>query len=251
MSSGWVERRGELARRLFSLSGVVPLGVFVVVYLWKSASAMRGREAFDASWAAWAAQPFSVLVVWLGFWIPLAFHALYGLRVSSRSRINLRSYAYSRNLMYVLQRITALLALGFVSFHAWRFHSGVSFSDGDFYGKLCADLSSTHFGLPLVAASYLLGLAAVVFHLTNGLYTFCRTWGVVADRRAGLRLSAGFGLFGIVLYGVASATVIYFATGTKIVLAPGRPAAGIHEAGRARSDSPLASAVAGDEEEAR
>ena len=61
-----VERRENSLRRLFSLVGVVPLGVFMVVYLWTTANAMRGREAFESAREAWTGHPFAWLVVLCG-----------------------------------------------------------------------------------------------------------------------------------------------------------------------------------------
>ena len=35
-----------------------------------------------------------------------------------------------------------------------------------------------------VVALYILGIVAVVFHLSNGLWSFAVTWGVIASKRA-------------------------------------------------------------------
>ena len=220
MGLGSVDRPGYLGRRLFSLAGVVPLGVFVVVYLWTAANAMRGREAFEAAWAEWTMHPFAWAIEVFGFWLPLAYHAGYGLKVMFEGRSNVRRYPYGRNLMFLLQRVSGIAALAFIVFHAWRFELREAASANDKFGLLCGELSSTSFGLPLLASAYLVGLAAVVFHLSNGLHGFCRTWGIVATRRAAKRAAGWFGVLGVALYIVASSTVIYFATGSRVVLAP-------------------------------
>ncbi len=217
-----VERREYSLRRLFSLVGVVPLGVFMVVYLWTTANAMRGREAFESAREIWTGHPFAWLVVLCGFWVPFAFHAGFGIRLLWRSRPNALRYPSARNWAHALQRVSAVVVMVSVAAHAWQFGgpSAIASSDADSFGRLCGDLSSTQIGLPLVAAGYLVGLAAVAYHLSNGLYGFCRTWGLIVADREGQRLAGIFGVLGLVLYVIAASTVIYFATGSTLVLAP-------------------------------
>lgn len=223
MGSASSVAQGYWGRRLFSLSGVVPLGVFVVIYLWTTANAMRGREAFDTAMAGWTEHPFAWMLPVFGFWLPLAYHGGYGMKVLLASRPNVVKYPQARNTMYLLQRVSALVLLVFVAAHTWRFGFGVAAApSADHFGKLCGDLSRTHLGLPFVAAGYLVGLAALVFHLSNGLYGFCRTWGIVVNPRAGNRLAGWFGVLGIVLYVVSASTVVYFATGASLMLSPSR-----------------------------
>jgi hypothetical protein len=79
----------------------------------------------------------------------------------------------------------------------------------------------------LNAVIYLVGIAAAVFHLTNGLYGFCFSWGITLSRRATRLASAAFGLFGLALFVLGANTVIYFATGSRLLLSvDGHPHAG-------------------------
>jgi hypothetical protein len=85
----------------------------------------------------------------------------------------------------------------------------------DFYPALCADLSSTHGGVPLVALAYLAGIAATVFHLANGLWGFCVSWGITVGKRAQRVSATVFGIAGVVLFLLGGNTAIYFATGSR------------------------------------
>jgi succinate dehydrogenase / fumarate reductase cytochrome b subunit len=70
-----------------------------------------------------------------------------------------------------------------------------------------------------MAVGYLIGIAACVFHFSNGLYGFCFSWGITRSRR-GTRLSSLlFGSLGVVLFALAAAIVIYFATGSRLLFA--------------------------------
>jgi succinate dehydrogenase/fumarate reductase cytochrome b subunit (b558 family) len=217
------DRRAFVLRRLFSLTGIVPLGVFTMVHLWTYSRALAGRQALDESLASTA--PFLLPLEIALVWLPLVFHAGYGIRLTIASRPNSARYPYSRNWMYLMQRVTGVAALAFVAYHFWQFRwpllTGELASD-DLFVELCASLSSTvRGGVPLVALAYLLGVAAVAFHLANGLYGFCFTWGITTSRRATRLASAVFGVFGILLFALGGSTVIYFATGSRVVLAPG------------------------------
>ena len=216
-------------RKLFSLTGVVPIGAFIVVYLWISASAMRGRDAFEAAAGTWHRTPYALLLEVLLLWAPLALHAAYGLKVMAEARPSLRRAPYTGHFMYVLQRVTAPVALALLCYHGYRFRWQPWFgqsSGDDSFTRMCAELSRTSGGVPWLAIFYLIGLAAIVFHLSNGLQGFCFSWGITTSRGAARRAAGLFGALGVLLYVVAASTVIYFATGSRIALVAGRDAAG-------------------------
>ena len=83
-----------------------------------------------------------------------------------------------------------------------------------FYDTLVAHLSAVRFGLPVVALFYLFGIAASVFHLTNGLVTFSLSWGFVASRVAQRRLHVAATVLGVLLFSLGAATVLSLSTGT-------------------------------------
>lgn len=232
------ERRAFWIRKLFSLTGVVPLGVFVVVYLWIGARAMQGRDAFDAAVRQWQNGPYSLAVEVVLFWLPLVFHAAVGLKILTEARPSLRKAPFAGQWMYLLQRVSAIVALALIVYHGYQFRWEPLFGRvdrQDLFPLLCAELSKTAGGIPWLAVFYLVGLAAIVYHLANGLHGFCFSWGITASRRAE-RVAAGlFGAFGVLLFLVGASTIIYFATGSRFVLstpglAAGPPAITCHHA---------------------
>lgn len=219
------ERRAFVLRKLFSLSGVVPIGAFLVAHLWTYSKALSGRHAFED--ALRRASPYMTVLEVLLVWLPLLFHTLYGLKITLEARSNAGRYPYSRNWMFVLQRVTGILALLFIGYHFWHFRLKILTGDlahEDVFPELCASLSSTGpGGVPYVALAYLVGVAVSAFHLANGLHGFCFSWGITVSRRATRVAAAAFGVFGIVLFALGANTVIYFATGSRIVLSTDRP----------------------------
>ena len=219
------DRRAFVLRKLFSLSGVVPVGVFLVLHLWTYSSALSGRHAFEK--AALSDSPYLFVFEVFLVWIPILFHGLYGLKISFEARPNAGKYPYSKNWMYVLQRVTGIVALVFIGYHFWQFRLPVltgELAREDLFGQLCGSLSRTvGGGIPVMALAYLVGVAASVFHLANGLHGLCFSWGITTSRRALRIASAVFGVFGLLLFVLGANTVIYFAPGSRLVLSTNRP----------------------------
>ncbi len=210
--------RAFLLRKLHSLSGVVPIGVFLLVHLWTNAKALQGQAAFDGAVGEINHLPYLPIIEIGGIFLPLAFHALYGIKLAFEGSPNVGRYAYSRNWMYTLQRTTGLVAFAFLVFHLAEFRipklMGKTTYEA-FYPALCAELSSTFHGVPLVAIAYIVGIAASVLHFANGLWGFCFSWGITVSRRSQRLAATAFGLLGLAVFVLGARTAIYFATGAR------------------------------------
>ena len=215
------DRRRFVLRKLHSLSGVVPLGVFVVVHLWTQAHGLWGQARYDAAVADRQAIPYLPLLEIGLVLVPLAFHGLFGLYLALQSRPNVSVYPFNRNWMYVAQRLSGVLGLAFIVWHVGQYwlpkYQGL-IAPTEYYAALCADLSATHSGLPLIALAYVFGVAATVFHLANGLWGFCVSWGIVVTRSAQRISATAFGLAGLLLFFLGANTAIYFATGSRVAV---------------------------------
>lgn len=244
------ERRRFVLRKLHSLAGAVPLGAFLVLHLWTTAHGMNGREAYERAVAESYDRPLFVVLELVFVYVPLLFHAGYGLQILVSGRPNVRRYPTAKNWGYVMQRVTGVLALAFIVYHAGQFRLPVllgTMEPTDFFPQLCASLSSTSWGgLPLVAAAYLIGVAACAFHFSNGLVGFCFSWGLTVSEKATRRASTFFGIVGLALFAYGALTVIYFATGAVPTVLGARSAdrAVVCERGGTLSPDPSAVDVA-------
>lgn len=213
-------------RRLHSISGVLPIGVFVVLHLGTQSRALTGQAGFDEGVKTRAAMPY-VLIFEIAFVVlPLLFHALYGVKLSFEGKPTVGRYPAQRNWMHLAQRITGMLAFAFIVWHMseyWVPRVTGKLDPAMFYPLLVKNLSATRFGLPLAALGYVFGIAACVFHLANGLWGFCLTWGLTVTVRAQRVAATVFGLLGLLLFVIGANTAIYFATGSRIAVfgAPG------------------------------
>jgi succinate dehydrogenase / fumarate reductase cytochrome b subunit len=183
-------------RKCFELSGVVPLGVYLVVHVGAYARATFGATRFGISDGLSLVE---TLLEWLLVWLPFAFHAIYG--EERRRRL--------------LLRVSGWLSLAFVLQHAWWLRwpiaSGAVAAE-DMHERLASLLSSTVSGVPLVAAVHLAGLGAVCAHFAWGFGRFLEQWGITAARPA----RVGAGLLALVLFAFGAAAVVELATGSAL-----------------------------------
>jgi succinate dehydrogenase / fumarate reductase, cytochrome b subunit len=208
-------RRAFLLRKLHSLTGILPVGGFMVFHLWTNARALGGQEQFDAAVRDIHHMPYLPFLE-AGILLPLLFHAVYGVKLAFEARHNVTKYGTSRNWAYTLQRVTGILAFLFIAFHMYGFWlpkvRGKMAAEA-FYPQLCEQLSSTQHGIPLVAFAYILGIAACVYHFANGLWGFCFSWGITVSKRAQRTAAWVFGLVGVLILSLGINTVLHFATG--------------------------------------
>jgi len=188
------DERHFILRKLHSLSGVVPVGLFLLQHIYHNAYAIQGREAFGRVTAELQGLPV-VLGLEIGLiWTPILFHALYGFYVTFTMQNNTRYYGYMKNWIYVLQRISGAFLFFYIIFHVtttWGTHAK---------GPEMFDVMVYQLAKPAVLAFYFAGLLAAVFHFCNGLWTFAISWGVtIGDRSQRISAYACLSL-GLILY---------------------------------------------------
>jgi succinate dehydrogenase / fumarate reductase, cytochrome b subunit len=205
------------ARRLHSISGAIPLGLFLFSHLWTNLSAVFGRAAFDQKVAEIHALPALGWIEVIAIFLPLAFHAAYGIWLSREARYNVASYTHGRNWAYTFQRITGFVVFAFVLAHLWEYRVQVllfGMPAQSFYDTMRAHFSWTYGHIPWIAVGYLIGSAAAVFHFANGLNGFVLSFGLVASRLAQRRLGALFTLVGLILFAFSVVTIVSLSTGS-------------------------------------
>lgn len=198
-----------LLRRLHSLTGIVPIGAYLVFHLMlANASVLGGPAAFDRAVASIAAIPPAVqlAIELLGIYLPLLFHGGYGLvRVRQANYDSLRNDNVA-SFLYVLQRVSGVVAFAFIAYHAW------STRVQHYLGHAEINFAFMHDKLtdPLILGAYLVGVAASVFHFTNGIWTFCVTWGLTVRVEAQRAVRAFSLVLFAVMYGTAFAILMAF-----------------------------------------
>ncbi|WOV88667.1 succinate dehydrogenase cytochrome b558 subunit [Sporosarcina oncorhynchi] len=160
-------------RRLHSLLGVIPVGLFVAQHLVINHFATRGEEAFNNASNFMGNLPFVLFLEWFIIYIPLMFHAFYGVYIAFTAKNNVQRYGTFRNWMFMLQRITGVILVVFIAWHIWETRIQKALGAEVNYDMMAEILSS-----PFMLVFYIVGVLAATFHLANGLWSFAVTWGI-------------------------------------------------------------------------
>ena len=189
-------------KRLHSLTGVVPVGLFLIEHLYTNATSLQGPEAFDRAAGDLARLPFVVLIEALGIWLPILFHMVLGILITTTAQANVGRHGYARNWQYTLQRASGILLVFYLLYHTWA----LRFDSHYLQSSSAYAYVRNHLAQPAVLAFYVLGTVAACYHFGNGLFGFAIHWGLATGRDAQRRVARlGLAVFlGLSLLGVAA-----------------------------------------------
>jgi succinate dehydrogenase / fumarate reductase cytochrome b subunit len=94
---------------------------------------------------------------------------------------NLGRHGYPRNWSYVLQRVSGLFLVAYITYHVWstRFSPEILSGDRDMFG-----LMHRHLQNPGILVFYILGVVSAAYHFGNGLFGFSIHWGIATGKQA-------------------------------------------------------------------
>ena len=198
-----------LLRRLHSLSGILPIGLFVIGHLFTNSQMgwPDKGETFQHEVDFIHSIP-GLLIIEVTLWLSIAFHAVVGIWITTTGRSNTSKYLYGDNLRYTLQRVTGIIAIFFIFLHIavlrWRwdifgwFTPFYAYPPESIYtgqstaGQIAHEFDGVPMSMPLTAYAlqfswvvvlfYFVGVTASVFHWANGLWTAAITWGLTISR---------------------------------------------------------------------
>ncbi len=195
-----------LWRRLHSLTGIVPVGLFLLEHFLSNAEAINGVAAYNAQVKFLTGLPFRLALEIFGIFIPLAFHALYGVYIWWRGENNVIDYPWTGNWFYTAAALYRPRRLCLCDLHIWTMRfTGIHLtehSDASFW-KVQHELAH-----PLALAFYVVGILAASWHFGYGLFLFAAKWGIVTGDKARKR-AQGVGIALSVLLVLAGIITIY------------------------------------------
>ena len=235
----WFNRNHFLLRRLHSLTGFVPIGVFLIAHLTTNSSIMWGKVGLRGEYPTdtlveGGVRYFHKEVVWINtqvphlllieivLWSSIAFHSILGMAYALSGKSNLGSYGYMSNWRYSLQRWSGYVGILFIFYHVatlrwgWTFlvPGGTQWSQSFAASSLAAAMRGGEaFTAAGVAVSlfYFAGVSLLVFHFANGLWTAAITWGLTVSRPAQKRWGYVCAAVGAGLMLAAWSSVVGFA----------------------------------------
>ncbi|MGB0758943.1 MAG: succinate dehydrogenase cytochrome b558 subunit [Rubripirellula sp.] len=196
-------RHEFLIRRVHSLLGIVPLGLYMVVHLATNASLLNGTETFQrAVFLIHSPGKLLPLIEWGLIFTPLIFHAVIGVWIAKSGKSNSSQYRFRSNKRYTWQRWTGFIALVYLFFHILHLHGWfhipaweaiirpLGFGAFRPFNAASSLVQAMHEGGGFIwPAFYLVGVLACVYHLANGLWTSGITWGLWISPNAQARAS--------------------------------------------------------------
>ncbi|MFK7959447.1 MAG: succinate dehydrogenase [Phycisphaerales bacterium] len=229
-SQSFLDRHYFLLRRLHSLSGVFPIGLFLFPHLTTNSSIVWGEKLnkpgvdLDALAAAGHSAhagvetfqhevefihnlPALVLIEFGVLFLPIAFHAILGIWFASSGRYNVDRYTYQNNWRYTLQRMTGYLGVIFIFLHITSLRFGWTY--GGLMPEFDPHAASSSLAVHMqegklgyfIPVFYLVSVLALVFHFANGLWTAAITWGLTVSTAAQKRWGWVCTAIGVMLAG--------------------------------------------------
>ena len=175
------KNREFLWRRLHSLLGVIPVGLFLVFHLSLNFTATGGSEAYNNATGMMELIPHGLLLIieWVVIYIPLMFHAFYGVYIAFTATHNTKRFGTFRNWMFRIQRMTGIFLVVFVAWHIWQTRIQKALGD-----EVNFDMMADIVANPAMLAFYIVGILSATFHLSNGLWSFLVSWGITQSPKS-------------------------------------------------------------------
>lgn len=187
-----LRKENYVLHKIHSLTGIVPVGYYVVQHLALNSFSLAGPAYFNAVIEFFDGMPWYVLLTLelFAIWIPLLFHAVYGLFIVDRAEPNYftRRYKWSQNRMYTFQRWSGIFLFFFLVIHfatttGFKYYTGHSevIKFAAWHDKLLE-----YYGIWLIF--YIVGVLVASYHLCYGLWNFCIRWGITISDKAQTRI---------------------------------------------------------------
>ncbi len=186
--------------KVHSLTGIVPVGFYMVQHLTLNSFSFAGPDKFNGVINFFQSLPpfFLLGVEIVAIWIPLIFHAVYGIFIVNRGEPNYFSthYGWSQNRMYTFQRWSGVFIFFFLIYHV--FTTTVAVKYAELHPESFTDpvaliqFQAWHDKLSqngyLLLFVYMAGVFASSYHLAYGVWNFCIRWGITISERAQIKV---------------------------------------------------------------
>ena len=190
----------------------------MIAHLLTNASVMLGVRTFQRNVYLIHSLGSAVVVLeWLFIFLPILFHAIYGLMIFGSGLPNVTNYGYTNNWRYTLQRLSGLVAFAFIMGHVWHMHGWFHFKQwlavaeslgGHQFRPYNATSTLAESMSGIMPILYFIGVAGCVFHLANGIWTMGITWGLWTTPEAQQRANLPCTIIGVGLMLVATTALI-------------------------------------------
>jgi succinate dehydrogenase / fumarate reductase cytochrome b subunit len=206
--------RTFILRKLHQFTGIMPLGFFLLEHFYTNSKALTGAADFNSAVKDLQSIPYILFVEIGGIFIPLIYHAVYGMVITVEMRPNNLHYPYARNWFYTVQRVTGFILFFFITFHVLNFRFGLipglnTLSVAQHPDQAFSVVAREFKMIPIFIV-YVIGITATVWHLANGIWLFLVDWGITIGERAQKITGYACLAFGIFLLAVGINAAVAF-----------------------------------------
>jgi len=211
------DRTSDRLRRIHSLMGMIPLGVFLIEHIFVNSLALGGPERFRRAAEAIGGIPMLAAIEVAGIALPLALHSVIGVLIATElPERGSREWPTGRE---IVQRATGVLLLPYLIYHVWatRLSPDVLQHHADLFDVMHKQVSGAG-GLAFHAA----GVILAAWHLGNGLPGFAARWGFARTPPATRAAARVGGVMSVTLAIAGVAALIAFSNAApRMAAAPG------------------------------
>lgn len=209
-----INKENFFLHKVHSLTGIVPVGYYMVQHLVLNSFTLAGPDRFDGVIGFFESIPKGALLVLEAgmIWLPLLFHAVYGMFIIGRAQPNSigTKYGFSQNRMYTFQRWSGVFIFFFLIYHtatttAYKYFTG----NAKVVEYAAWQEKLTSFGY-IFFVVYMLGVAASSYHLAYGVWNFAIRWGITISDSAQIRIQKFAALLFVGLTGLGWAALVGF-----------------------------------------
>ena len=192
-------------RRLHSLSGLFPIGAFLLEHMFTNSYIVHGADAYNEKIEFLRGLPYVAFLEIVFIGLPMLYHAGYGFYVWYSGKVNLSSYPYAKNVLYSAQRWTGLITFAYILYHVYETRIVNAL-----YGTEVSFARMQHLMQnPITFWFYIVGLASTCFHFANGLWGFSISWGITIGPKSQRYAGIIFALVGLAIFGAGLNSLIY------------------------------------------
>lgn len=198
-------------RKLHSLLGIIPIGAFLLEHLLSNFEALKGPAAYGAQVRFLNGLPLVRVLEWAFIFLPIGYHAIYGVYIWLRGKSNVVYYPWAGNWLYIAQRYTGLIAFVYIVQHVIRqrfMGTMLPENPGAAFWKVQQELAN-----PWILAFYVIAMVAICWHFSYGIWLFAAKWGITPGKVARKRLGFACVVFGVALAVMGLASIWAFVGG--------------------------------------
>lgn len=183
-------RENYVMHRIHSITGVMPVGYYMAQHLALNTFSVAGPDKFNGVIEFFEGMPkhFLLALEVCMIWLPLLFHAIYGIFIINRAENNYftTKYKWSQNKMFFLQRLSGGVVFLFLIYHVLATTVQKYWTGNSEVIKYTAMSERLH--NPLILSIYVLGILGASYHLGYGIWNFCIRWGITVTDAAQQRI---------------------------------------------------------------